>query len=425
MILKYLLNINIFIKLRKLLSNFPFDEDKVNKLQLIKLRRLLIYSYENFDFYKEIMDKENINPHELKSIKEIERFPIITKHQYREFTDSIVNKNPNLYSKYYIDATCGSTGIPLKIYRTWNERAYMLAKYLRTLFLNGYKITDVTFSIPSPHRISQRDFLFQKLGLMQRYCIAYTDSVENMVDGYQKVTPDLFYGNKAQLVQMSLYIREKNIAIKQPKLYICAGEILDENSKVLIQSIFGRDNMVEVYGSVEFNNLAFQLKGNDFFYFNHDTNILELEDNGVINDEKGNCLITDLHIYSFPLIRYRLGDRLETENKNGLRVIKKVQGRLDDWVKFRDGTKLPYFRFYEVMTQHLEVKQFRFIQENLGLMKVLVVLEDGIDKVEFENILLKDLRKDVSDKILYEIEYMNVIPPDPTGKIRMIISKIE
>lgn len=404
---------------------FPYKKDKTEVVQYKKLKKILIHSYEKFDFYNRLMKEAKFDPYKFKSTEELEKLPVIDKESYRNFSNTVVKKNPELYKYYYKDSTSGSTGIPLEIYRTWKERAYMIAKYIRVLFLNGYKICDTTYNLPSPHRITEQDSFLQKFGIMRRYKLSYTESVEKMVNGFLQYKPDLLYGNKASIVQMALYIIENNITIEQPRLLLCGGEYLDKNSKLLIENVFGRNKLFEVYGAVEFNTLAYQLIGEKYYHFYHDTNILELDNNGLINKEKGNCIITDLEIYSFPLIRYKLGDWIETDVKDGVRVIKKVKGRLDDWVTFKNGEKLPFLNFYEVMDKHPEAVQFRFIQENYDLIIVQVVLEKRIDENKFDKFLLNDLKKEISDTISYKIEHMNNIPQDKTGKLRMIISKIK
>lgn len=424
MISKRLLNINIFFKLRALLQNYPFQNQKIHSLQLKKLKKLLIHSYNNFDFYKEQFDKAKLNPFKIQSIDEIQKLPIIDNDTYKKFTYSLIKNNPDLYKKYYKDGTSGTTGKPLTIYRTWGERAYMLAKYLRSIFLNGYKIGDITFGLPSPHRITESDSIIQKFGFMRRKCVAYTEPVVKMVNGYLKSNADFLYANKSQLVQMAQYISDNNIKIKKPRMVNCNGEKLDINSKSIIENVFGKNNMFEVYGAVEFNNLAFQVLGKNYFHFNHDTNILELKNNGSIDKKKGNCIITDLHIYSFPLIRYKLGDWIDTEDKNGLQVITEIKGRFDDWISFKDGSKIPFHPFYEVMEKRSMVSQFRFVQENHNLINVYIVMDGGVDKWDFEKKLMFDLKKEISDNIKYNINFVDMISPDPSGKRRMVISKI-
>jgi len=426
MISKHLLNLNIFFKLRILLKNYPFDENKIKVTQFEKLKKLLVFSYSNFDYYKEKFNKVGFNPVNFKHISEIQKIPVMSKEGYKTFVEHEIKKHPYRYKNYYIDSTSGSTGEPLEIYRTWDERAYMLAKYLRALFLNGYKLRDMTFGLPSPHRITGSDSIIQKFGFLRRQSVTYTEPVEKMVNGFIWSKADLLYANKSQLIQMAHYIRENHIKINKPRLINSSGEILDPHSKEIIESVFGRDRLFEVYGAVEFNNLAFQLTNENFFFFNHDTNLIELEDNdGNINSEQGKCIITDFNIFSFPLIRYKLNDRIEMEDHNGLGVITKITGRDDDWVKLPDGTNIPFHPFYEVMEKRSMVKQFKFVQEEIDLIEVFVVLENGVDRNIFKKDLIKELISEISDSLRYEVIFTDSIPADPGGKIRILISKIK
>lgn len=418
-------NINVFWKLWQLQKNFPFRPDQVKATQLRNLRRLLVHAYAKFDFYKDIMDDAGFDPCSLRHVEEIERLPVINKEMYRDFVGSVVEKNPDVYNKkYHVDGTSGSTGMPLKIYRSWGERAYLKAKFLRVLFLNGYNPFDVTYWIVSPHRILAKDSVFQKLGIMPRYSASYLDTTENMLKGYIKANPNILIGNKAQLVQMALYVKKNNIAVKRPKLCVCYAETLDANSKLAILEVFGDDNFIDTYGAIEVGNLAFQLKGNDFYFINHDTNIIELDDNGNMNQQKGYCIITDLHIRSFPVIRYELGDWLEMDKLDGLPVLKSIRGRIDDWITWKDGSRIPFHFFYEIMERRPEISQFRIIQETYDFVRVLVVPKQGENISRIETILLHDLKTEVRSDITYEIEFTDFISPDPTGKLRMVISKV-
>lgn len=424
MLSKTFLNLNVFYELKKLLKNFPFHPRQVKSIQLKKLKKLLVHTYNCFDFYRDLFDRAKFDPHTVEQIEDIKRLPVMDKDMYREFSYSLINDNPGRYEKYYKDGTSGSTGKPLAIYRTWNERAYMLAKYLRSLFLNGLRYRDITFCLPSPHRISESDSILQKFGLLRRKCVAYTEPVEVMVKGFQKSQADFLYANKSQLVQMAQYIKDNNIEIKQPRLINSSGELMDINSRNLIEDVFGKNRIFEVYGGVEFGNLAFQIAGKIYFHFNHDTNIIELENKGKMDKTRGRCIITDLNIFSFPLIRYRLDDWIEMDHRGGIPVITRIYGRDDDWVSLPGGSRIPFHHFYEIMENRSMVRQFRFIQESTGLINVYLTIDKHTDRQEFENQLLNDLKLKISSLIEYRIIYADQIPPDPTGKMRMVVSKI-
>ena len=425
MISKHLLNVNTFFKLRSLLKSFPFDADSIKHTQFKLIKKLLIHSYDHFEFYKDRFDKVGFSPFKFESIDEIQKIPVLEKSEYRDFVSNELKKDPSAYKKYYKDGTSGTTGEPMSIYRSWNERAYMLAKYLRTLFANGYSYRDITFCLPSPHRITKSDSIIQKLGFLRRSAIAYTEPVGEMVDGYIRSNADLLYANKSQLVQMSEYILNEKIEINKPGLINCSGEVLDNKSRDLIESVFGQNRLFEVYGAVEFNNLAFQIADEKYFHFNHDTDLIELEDDqGDINSEKGRCIVTDFNIYSFPLIRYKLNDWIEMKEMDGLGVITKIIGREDDWVLLEEGKRISFHPFYEIMEKRPMVRQFRFVQESYKLINAYIVLEKGIIKKDFERELLFDLKEEISNNIIYNINFVDNISTDPSGKQRILISKI-
>jgi phenylacetate-CoA ligase len=226
---------------------------------------------------------------------------------------------------------------------------------------------------------------------------------------------------------MAQEILRNGISIKKPRYYAITSETLDENSKSIIQNVFGKDNMFEVYGAVELGGvLAFQLKGEDGLYFYHNTNFLELENSGMIDEEMGNCIITDFYIKSFPLIRYRLGDWIEMDlgqNKFNQKI-KKIRGREDDWVILPDGKKIPFHYFYEIMEKRIEVVQFRIIQTSIYEITVKIVLIDGIEKDDFKRRLKEELESQISRNITFEFEFVEQILPDPNGKLRMLISHL-
>lgn len=420
---KATLNARSFFYLRRFLREADLSADQIRNIQLQRLKRLLVTAYENHEFYRERFHLSGFDPYRFSGMEQLEQIPILSKSEYRDFTTSVHVENPGAYESFYKDGTSGSTGTPLKIWRTWDERAYMIAKWMRVLYLNGYKWNDVTFSLPSPHRL-QKDSYLQRAGVMKRHSIPYTAPVEKMVSEYIRVQPSVLYGNKSQLVEMAIYSEKNSVRLPSPRFYVCAAETLDEKSREIIIDAFG-PNISEVYGAVEFNTLAWRAVGDPCFHVSHTTDVLELFKDKNMSGYEGHCVVTDLFINSFPLIRYQLGDYIEAENKDGLLVLNKIRGRLDDWIYFKDGTRKPFHPFYEIMERRPEVRQFRVIQESLDLVRVILVIDPSASVPDAESIILRDLKAEIRDiDIEYRIECVDEMVPDFNGKLRMLISKV-
>jgi phenylacetate-CoA ligase len=423
---KATINFRIYRYLQQLMKEARLPAEEVHKLQFTRLKKLLCDVYKTHPFYQERFDASHFDPFKMADISELKNVPVLEKEDYRTMIKSLVEeKGEKYYQNWYIDSTSGTTGIPLRILRTWDERAYMLAKWMRVLYLNGYKWNDVTFSLPSPSHV-QRDSIVQRFGILKRYSIAYTDPIEDQVELYLKAKPAVVYGNKTYLVQLALHCNDNNIKIPHPYLCVSFAEKMDGPSRSVLEKCFGPDCLMEIYGALEVAIMAYQIKGQDFFNMCHTTDILEVIDENGKDTNYGNVLLTNLFIRSFPLIRYNLRDMLDTEIINGLPVINKIGGRQDDKIKFADGKTVPWPIMAIILERRRnELKQFRVIQEDYDLIRIVLSKEDEADRSALENAILTDFRKEVRNEgVEYIVDFVDRIPPDPNGKIRLLISKV-
>jgi phenylacetate-coenzyme A ligase PaaK-like adenylate-forming protein len=301
----------------------------------------------------------------------------------------------------------------------------MLAKWMRVLYLNGYRWRDVTLSLSTPGTV-RRDAFIQRFGILKRYAIAYTDPFEKQVELYLKAKPSVLYGNKTYLVQFALYCLENNIKLSPPYLCVSFAEKMDGPSRSVLEKCFGTDCLMEIYGALEVAIMAYQIKGEDYFHLCDTTDIIEVLDENGQDSRYGNALLTNLFIRSFPLIRYNMRDTLDTDIINGLPVIKKIGGREDDKIKFIDGKIVPMNVIAIILERRSkELKQFRVIQEDYDLIRIVVAKESDADKLAVENAILNDFRKEVKNEgVEYVVDFVDRIPPDPNGKIRLLISKV-
>ncbi len=422
---KSLVNVYAAGILAQLMWNRRLSGKALHQLRLRKLRRLLMHAYQTIDFYRHRMDAAAFNPNTIKSIDELVRLPILEREEYRNLTRSLVQQAPRRYDGFFRDATSGSSGQPVPIYRTWPERAYMLAKFMRVLFLNGYRASDAMYWVASPVHVRSQDTFLQSLGIMPRHVASFTDPTRQMVERLVALRPALVYANKSHLVQMAMYIRQNRIRIPHPKLCISVGEILDPASRSLIANAFGLEGLLDAYGALELSNIAWRrARKAGPYQVHHDTNILEVVDACSRKSCHGAVLITDLHIRSFPLIRYRLGDVMEVSYHNGLPVIQKLIGRTDDLIRLRDGRTCAGPIIEVIMEDFPQVLQYRIIQENYDLIRVLIATGPDRDHPYLETAIRDGFRHHIAPDITYQFEFVDNIPPETNGKLRMLISKV-
>lgn len=89
---------------------------ELEKLQLERLQEIIKFSYENSPYYKRTFDEAGVKPEDVKSLKDIERFPFINKQTERQ-TQGVGSFLGELCAVeeedvVFISTSTGSTGVP-------------------------------------------------------------------------------------------------------------------------------------------------------------------------------------------------------------------------------------------------------------------------------------------------------------------------
>jgi phenylacetate-coenzyme A ligase PaaK-like adenylate-forming protein len=331
---------------------------------------------------------------------------------------------------FFSDRTSGSTGMPLTVYRSPRERETQIAKWLRVLIVNGYRPTDKVLSFTSPGRLAEGRSALQRFGLLQRKAIDYTLPTETLADEVLQYRPDVVYGVRTSLLMVAEELERRGIQIPPSKLLVAGGEVIDAQTRQQCRRVFGTD-ITETYGTVEMGVMAYQQRGLNGLSLIEDCTLFEFLDeqgNPAKPGQLARIVVTDLHGWLMPFIRYDQGD-LATyslkQNAHGetVRVIDRIVGRQDDIALLPDGRYLTYLDFYEVMDIYPGVQRFRIRQHAADSFLIeLVAGQDYYRSIQGE--LLTKLQALSPLPLRFEIRLVERIDPDPSGKMRMLVSEV-
>ena len=111
----------------------------------------------------------------------------------------------------------------------------------------------------------------------------------------------------------------------------------------------------------------------------------------VVNDEgepvgegeTGHIVITDLHNYGMPFIRYRIGDLGVFTNRScscdrGLPLLEDITGRSLDVIRTPSGKILPGEFFPHLMKDFPEIQKFQVIQKKIDQIDIKVICPNGL-----------------------------------------------
>lgn len=390
------------------------NEEK-NKVHISKLKDILIYSYENIEYYKSKFDEFNFNPYEFSSIEEMNKIPAIKKQDVINNFDKMVSRDS---IDYYTAYTGGSTGKPLKIlldtdsiykekayvYNYWSKFGYDFRKD-RIVTLRGVEFKGKIYKYnPIDNQIILNPF---KLN-------------DELVDDYVKIIdkfkPKFIHGYASAIYNLCRLMKKKNIKLKTN-----------------IECIFFVSENVETYEK-EYIEETLNCKSNIFYGHSERAIFAEYIDNGYHfnqlythmilekseNIDEFNLKCTGLINKKMPLINYIPDDKVVMKN-NKMMVYghwdkEQLIGQNDEKISIAS------INFHNKIFDKIKVYQFR--QEMKGYVELAIVEDEKIsekDLVKMEEAINAKL-KGIIDVQICVVEQIELTK---RGKLKKIIQSIE
>jgi len=423
-------------KIKELEYNQWLSLDELKELQWQKLKRLIKYSYENVDYYRKLMDRENILPEDIKSYEDFKKFPILTKKKIKEnfpFLISKVVKKKDLKK----NSTGGSTGENLIFF---NDITSLICRRANTIRKNRWCGVDIgdkeAFLWGAPFDIKESEKILSRIKnffMNKIYLSSYNLSKESMrqyVEILIKFKPKLITAYPTPLTYFAEFLLENKINIIKPLAIIASAETLFDYQKNIIERAFGCP-VFNRYGCREFGNIAQECEKHNGLHICIDRVFLEVLKDGkpAQPGELGEIIITDLDNYGMPFIRYRIEDMgilsdRECECGRGLPLLEKIEGRVYDLIKTPSG-KVLSGTFWSFLSRAVNgIKQFQVIQNRIDRVIFKIVPEENFKKSSI-SYLKKEIEKHCGKDFKVDFQIVDKIPLTKSGKHRFIISKLQ
>lgn len=409
-------------------KNLP---DKLRSIRILKMQKLINYSYRNIKYYREIFDSVGVKPEDIKTIEDIKKIPITTKQDLRtRFWDFLPKKLPECR----VSRTSGSTGIPVCILSDANSRLHNSAAVIRSRLamgvpLIGKPILALLKNKTEPiYKPSHWTYL---QGIHKTYYLnPYIDSDENIehVDKILKILKSPAILAITPAVRMLAEKIKDHVYIKPDKPCCIStwGDTLTSQTRHIIESVFGvvvTDN----FGCNEMGEIAWQCKQAKGYHINMDNVILEVlkdgKDSGYGN--VGEAVVTNLNRYAMPFIRFAIGDlvKLSTEKCPcgcKLPILSEIVGRSGQDVKLPDGKIVPWNHLKGFMN-HPDIRQFQLVQNKDASLTIKFIPEQKYSIEQTKKILATRFKGVLGNSIGIEFSVVEKIDPAPSGKSKLVI----
>jgi len=421
--------LNSLFLLRKLRGNLKLNKAELEEIQRKKLKDLLKHAYENVPYYRKLFASAGIEPNSINGIEDLSRIPITDKLTLQSLAPEEILARGMRVDRCVTDVTSGSTGIPLHVHFTQRDYLIRSLSFIRTFIELGYRLTHRQAIVCDTRFVNDKEYWFQHLGILRKQYIPVQFALNRQIQILMDYRPDFIHGYPQSLAIIAEELLKRGIDSVSPAMVCTGAELVGQKSREKINAAFGVE-MADSYATIESGMIAWQCRVLKGYHINIDNLVLEFLHNGkpVRPGESGRVVVTNLHSYAMPIIRYELGDVCIPSDSlcpcgNQFPLMTVVEGRIDDMVKTPSGKVISPNSITNVMEAVDGIGQFKVIQEKKDLMVVQIVAGAGFsqDTPRRAQNLLKEL---VGEDMRIEFRMVSEISKEHTGKIRAVISRV-
>ncbi len=422
--------LNSLHQLRTFKKNQSLSPDELRSIQEEKLRKVVRHAYEKVDYYRTLFDREGIKPKDIEGLDDICKIPVTTKKDLKKLLPHQITARGTDLNRCVVKHTSGSTGHPLKIFLSPEERDYQILLNLHILMENGLGLRDRVAYIINPHRFPKSRYWFQRLGILRREYLSVFDYPQKHAESLKRLKPDIIYGYPSNLTLLALYIKENRIKGIHPKAVFSVAEALEPKARALIDSVMGV-RTCDILGTIEVGDLAWECEQHNGYHISADSVIVEFLKDGkpAQAGEEGRIVCTSLYGYTMPLIRYAVDDlcipsSMQCECGRQLPIMESIQGRANDFILLPDGQVVASCFLVIIMQAFHGVAQYRVIQESKEELTVQIVIGNGNNSTQIKEKIKAEIEKAVERKLKVKIELLKELSRDRSGKIRTVSSTV-
>ncbi|VVB62036.1 Uncharacterised protein [uncultured archaeon] len=397
------------------------------------LKKLILHTYYNVSYYQDIFNKIGIVENEKVNLEKFHEIPILTKELLMKHQKELLSKD-YMNRRWYRNYSGGSTGEPTmfiqdKNYKKWytaSEKYYYQdivdidESNVKKIYLWGSPQDLFKGSIGLKNKISnwfKNTLILNSFKMDQNNLLSYIKTINTY-------KPDLIRGYADSLYELAKFSEIKNLNIYKPKKIVSSAETLTTEKREKIETAFGT-KVYDSYGSRETASIAGECKYGliHIFSFNNFLEIIDRNNNPVIEGQEGRIIVTNLHNYSMPFIRYELGDLGVLGPKkcicgNFLPCIKRISGRFEEQFIKKDGSIVIGYFFVHLIGVLLNkgyIKKFQIIQEDFDRIRIITVLDKGLPEFE-KNEIEKKIRVQMGSDCKIIWDFVDTIQNTLSGK---------
>jgi phenylacetate-CoA ligase len=407
-----------------------FDREALDRLKAANLRALLVHAAANVPYYHELFRSMRFDARAVSSLADLEALPVLTRDTIRERYDDLIDRTRR--GRTIRKETSGSTGCPVRFEYCNDSESWRHAVRLRAYRWAGHRP-----GLPTIHywgmgtRVARGLRVDLDRALRREVYVDAADQDEGAMrwtaERIARMKPRAIVAYTQALASFARWVLDRGARDWGDVVVIGGAEPMLPRDRAVLERAFG-PHVYETYGSRETMLIASECERRNGLHVAEENVIVEIvrDGRGVPHGEAGDVVVTDLHNYRMPFIRYANGDvaRFSRAGRCGcgraLQRIARVDGRVADTMRTKSGAPVPGMVFISLLNAHeAEIREFQAVQRASGAVELRVVPGRGWSESAFA----PTARRLTSyfGGLPFAVVIVDAIEADASGKRRHVI----
>lgn len=414
------------------------DRAALDRLRDLQVRRVVGHAGRRVPHHRDLLRRHGIEPDEIRAVADLARLPLTTKKDLQEAEPRRLLAEGLDPSSLIERRTTGSTGQPIRIRRTWLEERLLGAHRWRALRSMGARSRDRTVEIeelgaidPNDHSTAHR--LLQGFGLLRQTRIHATAPPDEIVAALAAAEPDVLCGYAGVIARLAHLAAELDLSRLAPRLVVVHSDTLTGAMRRAIGDAF-RAPVRELYDCNEVNVIAWECATTGDLHVSDDTAVVEvLRADGAPAEpgEWGEVVLTALHSFAMPLVRYAIGDLVIQGARRcacgaPFSTIRAVRGRMFDYFPLADGRVVHPYELIGILEREAPwLLRYRILQERRDHVTLTMVAGGEPAAPAAVTRVQTALERFLGPAVAVRVELVDDIPLDRGAKTRVCRSLVE
>lgn len=371
-----------------------------------------------------------------------EALPLLTRRTLQDHADALLSADiPARVGRQYPKRSSGSTGEPVKVIRTDLEQVYWRALTLRDHLWHERDLDGILCTIRAlardraqPEREVVRrgwgrgtDVLGGKGTLAM---ITLATDLSRQAEWLLRHDPHYLLSYPANLLALAEHFEEHGLALARLREVRTVGETLTPEAAKRLRMTW-KVPVTDLYSTEEVGIVALQCpSGSGLYHVQSESvkvEILDEQGKPCAPSVAGRVVVSNLHNFAMPLLRYDLGDYAEAGEPcpcgRGLPTLKRVLGRRRNMLTLPNGERQwPLSGVYEYRGI-APIRRAQMVQLDLERIEMRLVADRAVTPDE-ERRLTEIIHRWIGHPFTVQFKYLDAFPQKANGKFEDFISLI-